>query len=248
MTSRIPNTICLFDVDGTLTKPRNVVTAEMKQYLATLITRVQLGVVGGSDLVKIQEQLGNDCVSKFDYLFAENGLNAFKAGAPLAQQSFKNFLGEENLKKFLNFVLHYIADLDIPIKRGTFVEFRNGMLNVSPIGRNCSQSEREEFEKYDKQHNIRSTFVNVLKQKFADLGLQYSIGGQISFDVFPIGWDKTYCLQHLPADQYTTIYFFGDKTMVGGNDYEISTHPRITKSFTVTSPEDTERFLKELFP
>jgi phosphomannomutase len=27
-------------------------------------------------------------------------------------------------------ILHYIADLDIPIKRGTFVEFRNGMINV----------------------------------------------------------------------------------------------------------------------
>lgn len=35
------------------------------------------------------------------------------------------------------------------MKRGTFVEFRKGMLNVSPIGRNCSQQEREEFEKYD---------------------------------------------------------------------------------------------------
>ena len=34
--------------------------------------------------------------------------------------------------------------------RGTFVEFRNGMINVSPIGRNCSYPERLEFEKYDK--------------------------------------------------------------------------------------------------
>ena len=34
-------------------------------------------------------------------------------------------------------ILHYIADLDIPIKRGTFIEFRNGMINVSPIGRNA---------------------------------------------------------------------------------------------------------------
>jgi phosphomannomutase len=42
-------------------------------------------------------------------------------------------------QKLINFCLHYMADLDIPIKRGTFVEFRNGMLNVSPIGRNCSQ-------------------------------------------------------------------------------------------------------------
>lgn len=30
------------------------------------------------------------------------------------------------------------------------MEFRSGMLNVSPIGRNCSQEERDEFEKYDK--------------------------------------------------------------------------------------------------
>ena len=33
----------------------------------------------------------------------------------------------------------YISELDIPVMRGTFIEFRNGMLNVSPIGRNCSQ-------------------------------------------------------------------------------------------------------------
>ena len=34
--------------------------------------------------------------------------------------------------------------------RGTFVEFRSGLINISPIGRNCSQEERDEFEKYDK--------------------------------------------------------------------------------------------------
>ena len=33
----------------------------------------------------------------------------------------------------------YLSTLDIPVKRGTFVEFRNGMINVCPIGRNCSQ-------------------------------------------------------------------------------------------------------------
>jgi phosphomannomutase len=42
-----------------------------------------------------------------------------------------------------------MSDLEIPIKRGTFLEYRTGMINVSPIGRNCSQSERDDFEKYD---------------------------------------------------------------------------------------------------
>ena len=58
-------------------------------------------------------------------------------------KAIKDFLGEDKLKMFLNYCLHYIADLDIPIKRGTFVEYRTGLINVSPIGRNCSQEERD---------------------------------------------------------------------------------------------------------
>ncbi|KAM9984836.1 hypothetical protein ACTFIY_009271 [Dictyostelium cf. discoideum] len=245
--SQNKNTICLFDVDDTLTKPRNAITNEMKELLASLRTKIKIGVVGGSNFIKIKEQLGENFINDFDYVFAENGLIAYKDGSLLEIQDFKKYLGEENIKKFINFVLHYIADLDIPIKRGTFIEFRNGMLNISPIGRNCSQQEREEFEKYDLEHKIRSTMVSVLKEEFKSFGLQYSIGGQISFDVFPIGWDKTYCLRHLPEDEFKTLYFFGDKTFLGGNDYEIANHPRITQSFTVKSPANTLAILDDFF-
>lgn len=36
--------------------------------------------------------------TEFDYLFAENGLDAFKNGELLAVQSLKAALGEDNLK------------------------------------------------------------------------------------------------------------------------------------------------------
>lgn len=84
------------------------------------------------------------------------------------------------------------------------------MLNISPIGRNCSQQEREDFFEYDKTHKIRETMVKICREKFGHFGLQFSIGGQISFDVFPKGWDKTYCLQFL--QEYNNILFFGDRT------------------------------------
>jgi phosphomannomutase len=89
------------------------------------------------------------------------------------------------LRKFINFCLIYIAYLDIPVKRGTFIEYRSGMINVSPVGRNCSQKEREEFNQYDAVHKVREKFIDVLKIQFPDYGLHFSIGGQISFDVFP---------------------------------------------------------------
>ena len=56
-------------------------------------------------------------VDKFDYGFAENGLTAYKLGKQLPSQSFIKHVGEEKYKPLVNFILHYIADLDIPIKR-----------------------------------------------------------------------------------------------------------------------------------
>lgn len=89
--------------------------------------------------------------------------------------------------------------------------------------------------------------VSVLEKEFgARFNLKFSIGGQISFDVFPIGWDKTYCLQFVEKVGYDEIHFFGDKTSKGGNDYEIFNDPRV-KGHTVTSPADTMKQCKELF-
>jgi phosphomannomutase len=189
--------------------------------------------------------ISTTAVTAYDYVFAENGLVAHKAGKQVAVASLKTHLGEDKLKALINFCLHYIADLDLPIKRGTFIEFRNGMLNVSPIGRNCSQEERDEFEKFDEGAGVRKAFVATLREKFADYNLTYSIGGQISFDVFPAGWDKTYCLQFVEAD-FDAIHFFGDKTFPGGNDHEIFESPK-TIGHTVTSPDDTEAQCTALF-
>ncbi|KAF2454785.1 eukaryotic phosphomannomutase [Lineolata rhizophorae] len=252
----VKNTICLFDVDGTLSPARKSASPSMLQLLSELRHKVAIGSVGGSDLAKQQEQLGSanvDVKNMFDFCFAENGLTAFRMGEPMVRSSFIAWLGEEKYKALVKFVLHYIADLDIPIKRGTFVEFRNGMVNISPVGRNASAQERNDFEAYDKEHHVREKFIEALKKEFPDMGLTFSIGGQISFDVFPTGWDKTYCLRHIEAEkdrpdgiEYTTIHFFGDKTDKGGNDWEIYADPRTT-GHSVKDPEDTAAQLKKMF-
>jgi len=59
----------------------------------------------------------NSVLDKYDFGFAENGLTAYKLGQPLATQSFIKFVGEDRYKKLVNFILHYLADIDIPIKR-----------------------------------------------------------------------------------------------------------------------------------
>lgn len=243
--------ICLFDVDGTLTKPRQNIEPWLAEFLLLLRQKMPVALVGGSDIGKIVEQMGSnfgEVVNKFDYIFAENGLMAFKNGKLFATKTIQEHIGEEKLQKFINFCLEYMSKIVLPVKRGVFIEFRNGMLNVSPIGRSCSQTEREEFVKIDEERKIRETFVENMRKNFPfnEYGLQFSIGGQISIDVFPIGWDKTYCLQYLEKDGFSEIHFFGDKTMKGGNDYEIFSDSR-TEGHTVTSPEDTKMQLEKLF-
>jgi phosphomannomutase len=227
------------------------------ELLKALRQKCTIGFVGGSDFSKQQEQIGKvvgvPVVTLFDYCFSENGLTAFKLGQPLPSNSFIKWIGEEQYKELVNFCLHYIADLDIPVKRGTFVEFRNGMVNVSPVGRNASTQERHDFNAFDNEAKVREKFVAALKERFGHLGLTFSIGGEISFDVFPAGWDKTYCLRHLEAEAkkpggitYKNIHFFGDKTEKGGNDYEIFSDPR-TIGHSVRDPNHTIHLLKELF-
>ena len=85
---------------------------------------------------------------------------------------------------------------------------------------------------------------------------RYSIGGQISFDCFPTGWDKTYCLRHVEAEKdaskglsgidYKHIHFFGDKAFPGGNDWEIYDDKR-TIGHAVKNPEETMKIVKKIF-
>ncbi len=85
-----------------------------------------------------------------------------------------------------------------------------------------------------------------LMKEFPDSGLTFSIGGQISIDVYPTGWDKRFCLQYVEKDGFNEIHFFGDRTGEGGNDQQLFEDPR-TIGHTVTSPEDTVDQLRKLF-
>lgn len=240
-------TIILFDIDGTLTKPRNKITTEMLSLLDQLHKVVDIGVVGGSDLLKIKEQMGDHILENhaIDYVFSENGLVSYHGQTLIYKGSIVDYLGEDKLKRFINFCLRYLADLDIPIKRGTFIELRQSMINISPIGRNCSQPERDHFEQYDRIHHIRQNMIDALKKEFPDYDLKYSIGGQISFDVLGKNFDKTFCLKFL-TDLYTKIYFFGDKTKPGENDYELYISPFV-EGFSVMSPQETMHLCSQKF-
>lgn len=239
--------LLLFDVDGTLTLPRQTIQTEFESFLLDVIRpKFTLGLVGGSDFSKIAEQMnGVNFVEKFDYVFPENGLIQYKNGKEIGRVNITNAISLEEIMKFEQFTLEYIEKLKLPFKRSIFVERRTGLINVSPVGRTCTIDERNEFEEFDKRHKIRMKMIEDLKKEFKHLDLNYVIGGQISFDVYPVGWDKSYCLRYVEKEQFKEIHFFGDKTHKGGNDYEIFIDKR-TIGHQVKSPDDTKAELMQL--
>lgn len=235
--------LLLFDVDNTLTISRGSITPDMAECLRECSKRYDLGCVSGSDLVKMREQLGST-INFVNWKFTENGLVTYfeSQPTPYSSMSFIEHIGEQKYQKLINTILFLLSELVLPIKRGTFIELRTGLLNICPIGRSCSQKEREDFFEYDKTHNVRKNLCSVLSAEFPEL--KFSIGGQISIDVFPKDWNKTYCLQFI-TNQYDKIYFFGDNIKEGGNDYEIGTHPRVISN-NVSCWQDTLKLLKEM--
>jgi phosphomannomutase len=217
--------LLLFDVDNTLTVSRGEITKEMIECLRKCSTKYDIGCVSGSDLSKMSEQL-KEAIHYVNWKFTENGLVTYFESQPnpYSKVSFIDYIGEEKYQSLVNRILHILSTIILPVKRGVFIELRTGLLNVCPIGRSCTQLEREQFNEFDNKYKIRKQICDTLSIEFPDL--KFSIGGQISIDIFPKEWNKTYCLQFIDS-KYDKIYFFGDNIREGGNDYEIGIHPRV---------------------
>ncbi|EEB14812.1 phosphomannomutase, putative [Pediculus humanus corporis] len=90
--------LCLFDVDGTLTEPRKIISTEMKDFLMNKVRlNADIALVGGSDLQKISEQMGGfEVLSKIPFVFSENGLVAHKYGVEFSKKI--HFFGDKTEK------------------------------------------------------------------------------------------------------------------------------------------------------
>jgi phosphomannomutase len=81
MHSTTKRIVALFDVDQTLTPARSSIQKAMIDTLDACIAKgIAVGIVSGSDLVKIKEQVGDELVQKADFTFSENGLYSLKKG------------------------------------------------------------------------------------------------------------------------------------------------------------------------
>ena len=228
----------LFDVDGTLTPSRLPIDPDFESFFCEWIKDKSVYLITGSDKQKTIEQIGSTIWKNVTRAYQSCGNQVWKKGQLITEKPFP-------LTETLNLCFQQIlSKTEWKKKYGNHIEERVGLINFSTIGRNCPQKEREAYFHWDSKFKERENICKIIMKECPEI--EASIGGQISVDIHPKGANKSQILDDVSG----TIYFFGDKTEKGGNDYPIverlKREKRDMKIFTVSSPEETLEILQTL--
>ena len=229
----------LFDIDGTLTPPRQRIREEFEEYFFNWMNDKKVFLVTGSDYSKIKEQLSERIIDKCEGIFCSMG-NELYIGTNLIYSNKLEI--EERLLSYLS--QQITASKFIPKNTKNF-EFRTGMLNFSIIGRDCTQDQRERYYEWDKVEGEREKIAAHINENY--LNIEACVGGQISIDIQNKGNNKSLASKRIRKEGRGHIYFFGDKTNVGGNDWDICNDIDLNKDgkwFNVENIDELKKILE----
>lgn len=235
----------VFDVDGTLTLSRKVIQPSHKSFLMDWVQGKDVYLLTGSDAPKTIEQLGLDLWSKF-ISYQCSGNEIFVGGTCIYK-----YMWDFADSKIVEDKLRLMIDRSryphkLPKATGNHIEFRTGCINISTIGRNCTAEQRAHYYAWDLKHKEREKIVDGISKDPFFQGVEPSIGGEISIDLTPAMRNKAQVYSFIKNNG--PIYFFGDKTEEGGNDYPFakSMVREVDKLFSVSGPEETFSLLKSI--
>jgi len=209
----------MFDVDGTLTPPRQEMTLEFWSYFKNWLKGKDVYLVSGSDLKKLTQQLPQECLEEVSGVFTCMGNVFYKDRKKVYENKFEYPRG---LKADLN---RFLQQSEYKTKCGNHVEERVGMVNFSTLGRHADQKQRKKYHRWDIKNEERKSIASFLNEKYEGK-IEVTVGGEISMDICNPGKDKAQVLEYLKdnviKDSQANITFFGDKVHKGGNDYSLA--------------------------
>ena len=218
----------IFDVDGTLTPSRKKIKHEFWAPFLIFCRHHDVYLVTGSDRQKTLEQLGLDICYTAKRVYNCSGSDVYERDVNVYRDDW------ELPKKVENFLIDELAYSCFPIRNGLHIERRPGGVNFSILGRGKDPSVgRAEYMKWDKERLEREDIADRIRNQFPELTV--ALGGQTGLDIGPLGSDKSQILRDFSNDDQ--LYFFGDRTEKGGNDYTLS--QSIKKMGGVTYPVNT---------
>jgi phosphomannomutase len=201
--------IWLFDIDGTLTPARQLVDPNFKKFFLQWVKGKEVYLATGSDYPKALEQLGEEIIESVSGVYASMGnsywiknINQYNNNWDIPQDLLSHLESLAQNSKYQH-------------KTSNHIEIRQGMINFSTIGRDCTLTERRTYFEWDRDSGERLELQQNLLARFPEIDVQ--IGGQISMDIIPRGKDKAQISEVISGP----AVFFGDHLHEGGNDFTL---------------------------
>lgn len=230
------NTTWIFDIDGTLTSPQESIDKKFQQFFLQWIPQKRVVLVGGSSYESIVQQIGKEICENVEYVCACQGNSQWHHGQEVYTQDW------QPPHEVIQFLHEALDDSPYPERYGSHVNYRQGMINFSIIGRNATPEQRRAYILYDLDTLERRHIMMRFNERFP---FYASIGGQISIDITPSTGTKAQILSWIPAP----VIFFGDALSPIGNDYHIGQEimrRQIGGVFSVSSWQNTWEYLQQL--
>ena len=211
--------VYLFDVDGTLTHPRQEIDEDFAAIFLDWVDYVGSPVylVTGSDLKKIKQQVFEEFLNRCAGVFTCSANELWKQDTIVYRKKFRAPAGLlDDLTLYLETGARY------HVRTGKHIERRPGMINFSVLGRNAKLLQREAYTKWDKNARERVDVVDYITELYPSLDV--SIGGAISVDIYRRGRDKSQVVDYL-HESYgddLSMVFVGDRNLPGGNDWPLA--------------------------
>lgn len=236
------NKIYLFDVDGTLTPPRQKMASNFASFFDAFTLHHDVFLISGSNYAKLEEQVPENILEQCLGVYGCSGAEYYEKGV-------LQYTREHQFPNELMYLCqHFVRSSVFTMKTGNHIEMRPGMLNVSSVGRNADDNQRKAYHAWDVCTDERLEFVKQINES----GLDYeaSAGGEISVDIVPRGWNKSVVKEQiLKKFPHASLIFFGDRIVKNGNDLPLAKALETPKgrhfSHPVSSYHDTWSFLQD---
>lgn len=243
--------IIAFDVDDTLVKSKNPLTAEMRDLLAELLKKYEVAIISGSRyeifqtniIAPLAEVAGDDL--KHMHILPTCGTRYYTYSGDVDNWNLEyaqDFTQEQKDK--ISEVCERLArefGLWPEEPYGEVVEDRLSQIAMSLLGQQAPAEAK--YEWYDKNKEAAYKLTEAIAAELPDFEVRY--GGTTTVDITTKGVDKAYGMQNLLDALKCTkeeALFIGDRLEEGGNDYPVRAMG--VDSIDVSGWEDTPHVVR----
>ncbi|MDP1707359.1 MAG: HAD-IIB family hydrolase [bacterium] len=244
------NKLIIFDMDGTLTESKQLLTPDMEKLLTSLLAETRVAIISGGALPQFLKQIVamlpvNTNLAHL-YLLPTSGAALYEFQGDDWKKIYEERLSEKEahtIEKAMREAAEETGIINfLEQSWGERIEYRGSQVSMSALGQQAPVTLKKAW---DPGHAKRRMLQANIADRLPEFEVRY--GGSTTIDVTKKGIDKAYGIRklcnRLGIPESEALYI-GDELEKGGNDEAVYKTSVQTRS--VCNPSETSKLIKSI--